>query len=193
MRTPRAQCQKPDVNARQLTKQLRTPAATSRSAIVGELYGKFAPEVMHHLCGDDHVDLDKGSRQEREPDYLKNFTITQAHDTTTKLAGTTSSFPTAAREREKQRKAAGIVAKKQKQTVEDHWDDLGDDLSGLGGDLILYMADTYIEKLEPDFLAEKITPEVEGLPILFFAVSLPCRVFPTCSSRAACRKHSAYY
>ena len=57
-------------------------------------------------------------------------------------------FPTEAREREKRRKAAGIKVKKQKKEVEDHYDDLGDDLSGLGGDLALYLADTHIEKIE---------------------------------------------
>jgi hypothetical protein len=44
-----------------------------------------------------------------------------------------SMFPTEARERAKQKKKDGHVAKKKKMQVEDHHDDLGDDLSGLGG------------------------------------------------------------
>ena len=44
-------------------------------------------------------------------------------------------FPTEAREREKQKKKEGYVAKKKQKIVEDHYDDLGDDLSGLGPNL----------------------------------------------------------
>ena len=52
--------------------------------------------------------------------------------------------------------------------VEEHFDDLGDNLSGLGGDLALYAAEVYVEELEPDLLAEKIQPEVECLMAFFF-------------------------
>ena len=50
-------------------------------------------------------------------------------------------FPTASQEKAKLRKAAGSKAVKKVKIVEDHCDDLGDDLTGLGGDIELYAAD----------------------------------------------------
>ena len=54
-------------------------------------------------------------------------------------------FPTEAREKEQLRRAEGHKPKKQQAPVEEHYDDLGDDLSGLGSDLAWYAADTIIE------------------------------------------------
>ena len=50
----------------------------------------------------------------------------------------------------KQRKAAGHVPKKKKVHVEDHHDDLGDDLSGLGGDIEMFAATYFTQEHEPN-------------------------------------------
>ena len=66
-------------------------------------------------------------------------------------------YPTEAREREKardlERTQKGLEkrkAKKRKQEVEQHFDDLGDCSAGLGGDLALLSADVYIGVEEAD-------------------------------------------
>mgnify|MGYP003340745794 CR=1 FL=1 len=55
-----------------------------------------------------------------------------------------SAFPTLAKEKEKIRIKEGHVRTKKKQEVQDHHDDLGEDLSGLGGDLDLHASDYII-------------------------------------------------
>ena len=56
-----------------------------------------------------------------------------------------SAFPTEGRERQKEqdklRKAAGIEKKKRKFHIEEHYDDCGTDLSGLGADALAQTAD----------------------------------------------------
>ena len=159
-------------------------------AAVANMYAQFVPRMLQ-------LWQIVGPRQEREPDsesysysysnldrYPKrqsesaSFLLDASPKYGAQHSGASSSigdttpataaYPTEAREREKQRKQSGHVAKKRMQQVEDHFDDLGDDLSGLGGDLALHTADTYVEELEPDFLAEKIEPEVGGLLALHF-------------------------
>ena len=70
-----------------------------------------------------------------------------------------SAFPTEGRERqkikEKARKLLGIEPNKKQYVIEDHFDDCGSDLSGLGPDIFIYLADI-LEELdssdsEPDF------------------------------------------
>jgi len=60
-----------------------------------------------------------------------------------------AAYPTAGRERqkikEKERKAAGIDVVKKKQQIEDHHDDCGNDLTGLGPDISLLASDISIE------------------------------------------------
>ena len=53
-------------------------------------------------------------------------------------------YPTESRELAKERKKAGHVPCKRPKTVEDHFDDLGDDLAGLGGDMEYHAADTVV-------------------------------------------------
>ena len=47
-------------------------------------------------------------------------------------------------------KKAGHVPKKRKIAVEEHYDDLGDDLSGLGGDIDFWSATYHVEEYEPN-------------------------------------------
>ena len=54
---------------------------------------------------------------------------------------TMEAFPTASKERAKERKKAGQKSRKIPKIVEDHYDDLGDDLSGLGSDVTYLSAD----------------------------------------------------
>ena len=58
-------------------------------------------------------------------------------------------FPTASRERQKvmqkARKLAGGTATKRKFVIEDHFDDCGTDLSGLGPDIVFFAADIFVE------------------------------------------------
>ena len=69
-----------------------------------------------------------------------------------------NAFPTEGRERqkikEKARKAAGGEAVKKKFVVENHFDDCGADLSGLGRDIVMLAADYFIDdsNLESQFL-----------------------------------------
>jgi hypothetical protein len=54
-----------------------------------------------------------------------------------------------AKVRLKQLKEQGKTPKRKTRIVEDHYDDLGDDLSGLGDDLAYLMAD-YVLEVSPD-------------------------------------------
>ena len=68
---------------------------------------------------------------------------------------TSSAFPTTAKEAAKQRKKEGHVAKKKIKIIEerDKYDDIGEDLSGLGKDIKTFMQDVTIEYFtanEPD-------------------------------------------
>ena len=57
----------------------------------------------------------------------------------------TEAYPTDAKEKQKAKKKAGHVSKAKPKAVQDHCDDLGDDLSGLGGDLQFHLADVITE------------------------------------------------
>lgn len=59
-------------------------------------------------------------------------------------------FPTASKERAKERKKAGHKPRKVPKIVEDHNDDLGDDLSGLGIDLSYLSADVALDSYSSD-------------------------------------------
>ena len=61
-------------------------------------------------------------------------------------------YPTTAKENAKLQKKAGHVAKKKIKIVEDHYDDLGADLSGLGPSIKIYMLDVCSEAVsyQPD-------------------------------------------
>ena len=82
-----------------------------------------------------------------------------------------SAFPTEGRERqkikEKARKEAGIAAPKRKFDIEDHVDDCGTDLSGLGEDIALLAADLIVERLaeHDDDQDDPAHPLVDGLAI----------------------------
>ena len=67
-----------------------------------------------------------------------------------KRAQVEQAFPTESKVLAKARKAAGHVAKKKKVYVEEHYDDLGDDLSGLGGDIEMFAATYMVVDYEPD-------------------------------------------
>ena len=58
---------------------------------------------------------------------------------------------------------------KMKKIVEDHYDDLGDNLSGLGGDLEYHMADVAIAPHEEDDLTDRIDEEcIQGMLTWWF-------------------------
>ena len=73
-----------------------------------------------------------------QPDKCSESKIAEAAPQNSKDVSDASAFPTASKEKERDRrnqmKAAGleIVVKKKKFVVEDHHDDCGDDLSSLG-------------------------------------------------------------
>ena len=73
-------------------------------------------------------------------------------------------FPTDSRIKQKERlaemKAKGLKPKKKKQIVEDGKDDCGDDLSGLGKDIVLYGHD-FIDYFNDDLDAMEIYPTAE--------------------------------
>ena len=76
-----------------------------------------------------------------------------------------AAFPTEGRERQKvmqkARKLAGGTAIKRKFVVEDHFDDCGTDLSGLGPDIALFAADVIVDTLPveaaPDSFAHDLS------------------------------------
>ena len=75
-------------------------------------------------------------------------------------------YPTEGRERqkikEKANKLAGIEPNRKKFIIEDKFDDCGSDLSGLGSDIQIYMADYTVETESSDSDAEH-TKEAEEL------------------------------
>ena len=81
-------------------------------------------------------------------------------------------YPTDAKEREKQKKKDNPdwKPKKQKKFVEDHYDDLGDDLSGLGCDLAFHQATTIVEDYYSDNSNEVSSDEefIDGLTYWMF-------------------------
>ena len=95
------------------------------------------------------VDLEGNAKDPGQKDYptIVNTTTLPSSVTTSTIAVETQSpvtaFPTEAREFAKERKKAGHKAVKKVKVVEDHNDDLGDDLSGLGADLSMFTDGTY--------------------------------------------------
>ena len=86
--------------------------------------------------------------QRRETDVRSpDLTQTSSGDA---VQQSSDSFPTEAKEIAKKKKLAGHIPKKKKIAVEEHQDDLGDDLSGLGGDLEWYLNTYYVDRYEPD-------------------------------------------
>ena len=61
-----------------------------------------------------------------------------------------NAFPTEARLRAKAKEKAGYKAKKRPKVVENHHDDLGDDLAGLGPNIEELMADIVPEHIPPE-------------------------------------------
>ena len=80
-------------------------------------------------------------------------------------AADTSAFPTEAKEAQKQRKKDGHIAKKKTKFVQDHHDDIGEDLSGLGPDVKLYLQDFDIETTS--YHLDEADPVLEGLQLWF--------------------------
>ena len=107
-----------------------------RAKALTRLYGELIPKLLP-LCFSFH-------RPESEN---KGSNIGAVKSKVTELAEENDvelTFPTFAREAEKAKKKAGVVAKKRKMYVEPHFDDLGDELSGLGRSIQLYAADTLV-------------------------------------------------
>ena len=73
----------------------------------------------------------------------------------------TSAFPTEGRERqkivEKARKAAVIKAPTRPKPVEEHFDDCGSDLSGVGPDIQLLASSYTLESTEPESSDDEIS------------------------------------
>ena len=85
-------------------------------------------------------------------------------------------YPTLAKERETIRFKEGHVRAKKKQDVQDHHDDLGEDLSGLGGDLDAHASDLIIQQTDEDSVSEA-EPEasMQGLMLWCFLGHPPSR------------------
>jgi len=79
-------------------------------------------------------------------------------------------FPTEAKERAKKHldalKAAGLKPKKKKVPVEEHYDDLGDDLSGLGADVEMHAQTYHVDLYEPDTSSDE--EFVSGMTTWYF-------------------------
>ena len=94
-------------------------------------------------------------------------------------AQTVVAFPTASKERAKERKKAGQKPRKLPKVVEDHYDDLGDDLSGLGSDLTYLSADVVRETLDIDSDYDTDDEQfVQGLSIWYLKGSGPIEFLP---------------
>ena len=95
---------------------------------------------------DDHTSTDKTSKIKRQQ--------RKAANRTTYFSDNVASFPTDSRERqkvlEKERKAAGIEPVKKNKFVEDHSDDCGTDISGLGPDALNQYEEYHIELVEQE-------------------------------------------
>ena len=94
-------------------------------------------------------------------------------------AQTVIAFPTALKERAKERKKAGHKSRKLPKVVEDHYDDLGDDLSGLGSDLAYLSKDVVREAFDIDSDYDTDDEQfVQGLSIWYLKGSCPIEFLP---------------
>ena len=154
--------------------QPRSVEALERRRVVHELtgraFGALLPALTAALLGRTRLRADDQPASSRQPDSPA------AEAAPTTLQGTTDAdsvlvaqarvgaprepcpaFPTEARERAKIKEKAGHKAKKRLIPVEHHHDDLGDDLTGLGGDLDAHAADVLIAEQERDTPHEQMS------------------------------------
>ena len=113
---------------------------------------------------DQHLGL-KGSNQARKPDSTPDLQKQDTQPTDANVVGspnnTGANYPTESairgKEHRKALKEQGKFQKRKPRVVEDHYDDLGDDLSGLGDDIAYLKADYLPEVQAPD--SEESTDE----------------------------------
>ena len=101
-----------------------------------------------------------------DPDCNINYTNDETSDNFPVAAESAAqAYPTEQAQRAKALKKAGHVAKPRAKFVEDHHDDLGDDLSGLGEQVAELLADTVVEHPPAnDSCAAVRAMAVKGLP-----------------------------
>ena len=120
-------------------------------ALVQQVIAQVRPDLAREPVSNGHQ-MDKsedisstGQQKRRQDTVLICGEQPRAHQSSVERSRkAVAAFPTEAREKEKQRIKDGHVPKKRKIEVEYHFDDLGDDLSGLGKEISLLAADTAV-------------------------------------------------
>ena len=177
----------------ELDKELKGRGALKDQA-ARKLYGFIMDKLFNGICS---ATLEP--RLRGKPDFaasnqvLDVGMVANIKDTTNQDPLESHAFPTDAKEREKERKKANpdYKAKKQQKFVENHYDDLGDDLSGLGGDLEYLMAPVVREVCEAESSQESSDEEaVKGLTYWCFIGpdgkrEIPRQVLHVCDLAAA--------
>jgi hypothetical protein len=129
----RCKCSSPSLHGEKLTGRTRL---RMRASLSGRIYETFGSLLELESLPSNELSGSQGTRT-----FLARTCGAEKELVSARQGGaeveaepqSVSMFPTEARERAKQKKKEGHVAKKKKMQVEDHHDDLGDDLSGLGG------------------------------------------------------------
>ena len=92
--------------------------------------------------GSDNQHSIEGAKRSRDAAINRANTAFKQAKAATYFQAQSCAYPTEERERQKvrnaERKKAGILAKTRKIPVEDHYDDCGTDLTGLGDDIAIY-------------------------------------------------------